>query len=194
MTPPTADFNRPAEHRSLSAGAGGFWARGGPTRHDRPTAYRGLDVSAPADWREDRVSFPRCLSHVTDKVRELASLPDDWDGYGAKPIVPAMINTVCKFLTRLAKFHGELMLRPNTETECLVPHCAASSSGTVQLEWDFGGRSLELEFETATEIRYLKWWPGHDVTDEENSYPADDMAQSASLIRWVLSGDDAPAE
>ena len=130
---------------------------------------------------------------LANQIRRLADLDDNWDGYGAEPIAPAMIAAVRDFLDRLDKVHGDLTLKPGTETECLTPHIAASASGSVQLEWQHAGRSLELEFETPSEIRYLKWWPGHEVADEEESYPADDLDQSAALIRWVLTGDDAPA-
>ncbi len=164
------------------------------TDFDHPSAYSGWNLLSDDDWTHTRVSFPQCLPCIKEKTRALAALPADWDGYGARPIAPAMIEAVCRFLNRLAEQHGELMLLPGTETDCLIPHCGARSSGTVQLEWHVEDRILELEFEKPTEIRYLKWWPGHELTDEEESYPADDMAQSASLIRWVLSGDDAPAE
>lgn len=164
------------------------------TNPTRPASYRGLDLGENANWQEERVSFPHCRRCITDRVQELGKLDDNWDGYGAKPIAPAMIAAVRQFLERLEDEHGELLLKPGTETDCLVPHCGARSSGTVQLEWQIGDRSLELEFEKPEEIRYLKWWPGHDLTDEEESYPAADLSQSASLIRWVLTGDDAPAQ
>lgn len=160
----------------------------------RPPSYRGPDTASDQAWQKERTFFPHCHRCVLDSLKRIADLGDNWDGYGAKPITPAMVAAVRRFVDRLHGTHDDLTVKPGTETACLTPHLAASSSGTVQLEWQYGGRSLELEFETPTEIRYLKWWPDHEVADEEASYPSDDMDQSASLIGWVLTGDDVPAE
>lgn len=132
---------------------------------------------------------PALRQALTDSVQNLAGFGDNWDGYGAKPIAPAMTAAVRQFLERLADERGELLLKPGTETECLVPYCLPMSSGAVQLEWHYEGRILEIEFERPDLIHYLKWWPGHEVGDDEATFPADDLEQSAALIEWVLYGD-----
>ena len=161
------------------------------TNRTRPASHRGLDLGKNANWQKDRVSFPHCESCITDRVRKLAEFGDNWDGYGAKPVTPAMIDAVCRFLERLADERGDLLLKPGTETECLVPYCLPMSSGAVQLEWHVEGRILEIEFERPGLIHYLKWWPGHEVADDEATFPADDLEQSAALIEWVFYGDAA---
>jgi len=126
---------------------------------------------------------------LSERVQSLAEFDDNWDGYGAKPIAPAMIAAVRQFLERLADERGELLMKPGTEAEWLVPDCLPMSSGAVQLEWHVGGRILEIEFERPDLIHYLKWWPGHEVPADEATFPADDLEQAAALIEWVLYGD-----
>ena len=146
-----------------------------------------------AEWHIERVYFPHCHRCITDRVRELVSFSEvGWDGGKAKPINPKVIEAVCQFFDRLAEEYGELLIRPDTEAECLVPHCVPLVSGGVQVEWHVSDRILELEFESPDTIRYLKWWPEHDLTDAEASYPADDLDRTADLIRWAFNGDATP--
>jgi len=142
-----------------------------------------------ASWQAERVSFPHCHKCVTDRVRALDQFQAGWDGASAKSVDPAIIAAACKFFDRLADEYGELLIRPFTEAECLVPHCVPLVSGGLQLEWHIEDRILELEFENPDAIRYLKWWPDQEVGDSEATYSASDLDQSADLIRWVFSGD-----
>jgi hypothetical protein len=145
-------------------------------------------------WKSERVYFPHCHRCITDRVRELASFSEaGWDGVQAKPIDPNVIEAVCQFFDGLADEYGELFIKPGTETVCLIPHCVPLVSGGLQLEWHVGERILELEFETPDTIRYLKWWPGHDLADDEASYPAADLHRSAELIRWAFKGEQSAA-
>ena len=147
--------------------------------------------SDDAAWQHrERVYFPHCHRCITERVQELASFSEaGWDGGKAVPINPKVIEAVGQFFDRLAEEYGELLIQPGTEAECLVPHCVPLVSGGVQLEWHVGDRILELEFESPDTIRYLTWWPGHDLTDDEASYPADDLDRTADLIRWAFTGD-----
>ncbi len=163
---------------------------------NRPAEYLNRELRDTNDsaWQQDRVYFPHCHRRIQDRVRELANFPAGWDGANAEPIDPKVIDAACNFFDRLAEHGcGELLIKPNTEAECLVPHCVPLVSGGVQLEWHVADRILELEFESVDNIRYLKWWPGHDLTDEEASYSATDFERSADLIRWVFYGDDDSA-
>ena len=146
-------------------------------------------------WQPDRVFFPRCRECITEKIRAMAEFSTvGWDGAHAKPIDANVIDAACRLIRALEDHDcGVSLIQADSETDCLVPHCVPLVSGGVQLEWHVGGRILELEFESADTIRYLKWWPGHDVPDDEASYPADDIEQSAALIRWVCYGDKPAA-
>lgn len=124
------------------------------------------------------------------KLDDLAAFPDGWDGYGARRFTPAMVAAVRAFLTRLGEERGDLLLKPYTEAECLLPDVVPLSSGAIQLDWRVEDRGLELEFETPDLIHYLKWCPARGV-EEEDVYLAADLGRSADLIRWVLTGHDA---
>jgi hypothetical protein len=124
---------------------------------------------------------------VVGRLDELAAFPDNWDGYGAARPAPAMVAAVRRFLTRLGDEQGDLLLKPGTEADCLLPRVVPLSSGAIQLEWDIADRGLELEFETPETVHYLKWQPAAGVEDE-GVYLAADLGRSADLIRWVLYG------
>lgn len=141
----------------------------------------------PDRWRAAGVFFPHCVDCLVGKLDELAALPDNWDGYGAGRLAPAMLAAVRQFLTMLGEERGNLLLKPGTETVCELPRVVPLSSGAIQLEWDRDGRGLELEFETPELIHYLKWQPAQGVK-EEGIYLASDLGRSADLIRWALYG------
>lgn len=113
------------------------------------------------------------IASLDARLDQLAALPADWDGHGAPPVDPAILTAVRDW--------GQAMpgwaLAP-------APAVVPLSSGTVQLEWHVGPRVLELEFETANVIHYLRWDPAGGVQDEE-TISAGDCARSEGLIRWV---------
>ena len=43
---------------------------------------------------------------------------------------------------------------------------------------------FELELETPSTIRYLKWHP-EDGIEEEDSFDIDDTDQATTLLRWI---------
>ena len=92
------------------------------------------------------------------RLDSLGALAPNWDGYGAPVIDPAVIEAARSFIARLPE---GLVSRPQ-----VVP----MSNGTLQLEWHDGPKSLELEFESPSSIRYLQWHPEQGV-EEEDSFP-----------------------
>lgn len=123
---------------------------------------------------------------VLDQLEKLRAYPPNWDGYGAKAFATEIIEAVRTFLDRLP---DDLWMGPHAETNGLLPAVVPMSSGSIQLEWHFGNRILELEFETPTSVHYLKWWPQEGI-QEEGVYPVADCRQSSRLIEWVLHGYD----
>ncbi len=111
-------------------------------------------------------------SAALDALRMLAP---NWDGYGAPAIDAAVIDAAKSFISRLPE---SLVSRPR-----VVP----MSNGTLQLEWHDGPKSLELEFESPSSIRYLQWHPEQGV-EEEDSFPASRVDTAVGLIRWFLNG------
>jgi hypothetical protein len=118
---------------------------------------------------------PEFAEAVTTSLKELSSLPANWDGYGGRPIDPEIIKTACAFVRALPE---NLALRPQ-----VVP----MSAGNLQLEWHKGPKILELEFETPTMIRYLQWHPEEGV-EEEDVFLTADVAKADVLIRWFMNG------
>jgi hypothetical protein len=104
----------------------------------------------------------------------LRALTPNWDGYGGAAINPAVIDAAKSFIVKLA---DERAPRPR-----VVP----MSDGTLQLEWHAGAKSLELEFESPSTIRYLKWHPDRRI-EEENSFPISDIQTAVRLIRWFTA-------
>lgn len=55
--------------------------------------------------------------------------------------------------------------------------------GRLQLEWHAPQRSLELEFESPAQVRYLKWSAPENV-EEEDVLSLNEHARVADLIAW----------
>jgi hypothetical protein len=117
--------------------------------------------------------------HLADDLeaalRSLGEFSSDRDGYGAPAIDPAVIAAVRAFVARLP--HG---LAPQ-------PRVVPMSSGTVQLVWHAGPRSLELEFESPDSIRCLRRHPEEGI-EEEESFPAEDVEMAVEMIEWLMHG------
>jgi len=111
--------------------------------------------------------------NVYNMIRELQALETNWDQCGAPPIDPKIILAVLILVNDLS----QNQLR-NLD---IVP----IANGTLQLEWDCGPRSLEIELESCSSMRYLKWDPGHDI-EEEGVLPLADKQSIFRLIKWVL--------
>jgi hypothetical protein len=67
------------------------------------------------------------------------------------------------------------------------PDVVPSADGTLQLEWNEGRRSLELEIETISTIHYLKWHPEEGI-EEEETIDIEHIEDIVRLIRWFAQG------
>jgi hypothetical protein len=105
------------------------------------------------------------------RIEQLALLPHDWNGYGAGPVAPAVIESASKFI--------ELLPPDAISTPQVVP----MTRGRLQFEWHRGNRSLELEFETPTLIHYLKYDPDRGI-EEEATLPVDETLRLLKLLHW----------
>lgn len=78
------------------------------------------------------------------QLNELAHPPAHWlSDFGVGPANPDIVESVRRFLQ-------EWPYEP--------PQIVPMTGGRIQLEWNSAnGKSLELEFQTANEIHYLKW-------------------------------------
>jgi hypothetical protein len=111
---------------------------------------------------------------VEAALESLRTLAPNWDGYGVPKIDTEVIDAASAFVNKLPR---DLVSPPR-----VVP----MSSGTPQLEWHDGPKSLELEFESPMWIRYLQWHPEQGIEKEE-SFPAANVERAVDLIRWFAS-------
>ncbi|MEX0716350.1 MAG: hypothetical protein WD066_07185 [Planctomycetaceae bacterium] len=124
-----------------------------------------------AEWRRATRTVVLFQPSLHAELDQLAALRPNWDGYGAPRLDRAIIDAARRFVDRLPE---DVSRRPT-----IVP----MSPGNLQFEWHEGQRVLELEFETADTIHYLKWDPAEKVEDE-NTFPVADAGQAEELIRW----------
>jgi len=118
---------------------------------------------------------PDFVDGVQSALDSLRALAQNWDGYGAPAIDPAVIEAAKSFIAKLPE---NLVSRP---------HVVPMSNGTLQLEWHDGPKSLELEFESPFLIRYLQLHPDQGV-EEGHSFPVTNVEIAVDLIRWFLTG------
>jgi len=108
---------------------------------------------------------------VSSLIEGLKSLDRGWNGYGAEPIDPMIIGA--------ARWFADSILGGEISPPQVVP----MTRGRLQLEWHRGNRSLELEFESPTSIRYLQYDSDRGVEEEDITSP-DDTARLMGLLRW----------
>ncbi len=114
-------------------------------------------------------------SIVDEKLDRLALLHENWDCEGAKRIDPAIIQAARQFISRLPEDIGSL------------PAVVPIARGTLQFEWSKGTRSLELEIESPSVIRYLQWDSAQGL-EEEESFDIKNTNLAAALIQWFMKG------
>lgn len=74
---------------------------------------------------------------LSDRLKHLATLPQNWDSYGAAPISPETISRVRSMLRQILAAGGD---NPP------LPFIAPASEGTIVLEWKTGrGKELILD-------------------------------------------------
>lgn len=126
-------------------------------------------------WEITAHYSPKFKDKIRRELDRIASLPENWDGEGAKPVDPAIVEAAWSFIERLPAHIAS--------TPAVVP----SADGYLQFEWNDGPRSLELEVETPSTIHYLKWRPEKGI-EEEGIFDIQDDWRAVSLIRWFTRG------
>jgi hypothetical protein len=139
------------------------------------------DASTLADLRqEDGQWQPRIAADeetgdaLYDRLVELKHLPQNWDGEGAVPIREDIIQAVWDFLQAVT-----LDLAGPLSPVAVVP----MPNGSLELEWAYGNRILQLEFESPETIHYLKWDSDRGV-QSEGFVASDDMPAARAMLEW----------
>ena len=118
---------------------------------------------------------PEFIDRVHADLEALRHLRPNWDGYGAPIVDPQVIDAAKRFIERLP------------ENLAYRPHVVPTSTGSLQLEWQEGSKSLELEFESPRTIRYLQWQPDREI-EKEDSIAVKEIDRAVDLIHWFMSG------
>ncbi len=113
------------------------------------------------------------LVQTMEKLQALARLPANWDSHGGLALQPAICHAAMAVLGWLENH------------ELPVPGVVLGSSGTVQLEWQYDGRELQVEILTPVAIGWLKI--AADGSMEEGHEPAT-PEQFRRLTEWLLRG------
>jgi hypothetical protein len=119
-------------------------------------------------------TFGMNKASVHDALTRLRAFEANWNGYGAAPPDPQILATAAKVVESIPIDSGP------------TPQVVPMTRGRVQLEWHRGARSLELEFETADKIHYLKWDSSQGI-DEEDVFDADDVSAIVLLLSWFTA-------
>ena len=105
------------------------------------------------------------------ELERLKDLPAGWDRAHAERIDPQIIDTAQEFVRWLPDALPRL------------PQVVPMTRSRLQLEWHHIGRSLEIEFESPTQVHFLKWDP-RDGTEQEDVLPVSDRERICELIQW----------
>ena len=126
-------------------------------------------------WGPMAYYAPRFLDTISAGLDRLRRLEPNWDMEGAPAIDPAIIDAARRLIWKL----------PSDVSS--IPQVVPSSTGNLQLDWNEGPRSLELEIEDPQTIHYLKWDSEEDI-EEEDTFDINDISRVVFLIRWFMRG------
>lgn len=128
---------------------------------------------------DDRVRYGNntLTNAILKKLEQIYQLPDDWDSYGS----PSLSKEKCDIAREI--------IFSIVSDDIPEPAVVPAAGGGVQFEWDFEGRSLEIEVIDKNTIVYLK-------EDTQENMDADDFNPSNTnitgvvnrLIRWLMTG------
>lgn len=108
---------------------------------------------------------------VHESLTRVRAFQSNWDGYGAAPLDRRILDTVASVINLIPVDAGP------------TPQVVPMTRGRVQLEWHRGTRSLELEFQAAGSIHFLKWDSSEGI-EEEDVVDAGDAALIVALVCW----------
>ena len=135
------------------------------------TTYFAIDDSAR--WGDDPLMYydPKFKDFCLAELEDISKLAPGWDDEEAVAIDKDIVDSARTLINSLPRF---IAPRP-----MIVP----LSNGSLQLEWQRGEAVLELEFEDAQTLHYLKWKPSRQ-TEEEDLIDVNDVDKVVELIRW----------
>lgn len=123
-------------------------------------------------WRDD----------VVQRLNELTSLPDGWDGYTGRPV---------SFETA---YFALRLLEATCGSDAPVPQLVPGSDGDLQLEWHLGSSDIELHVRGPNDVTAWRAVDGAEVEFEELNLTND----FTTVVGWIRAlsepiSDDASA-
>ena len=114
--------------------------------HEEPisTAAEGTGEAFEQPYIALRSEPPSWFTECVDTIKGLEQLQVNWDSYGARAVEPRSIENAVVVLCELARI--ETVERPTV---------TASPEGHAALCWDYGDRSLDVEFLPDGQIEYV---------------------------------------
>jgi hypothetical protein len=110
------------------------------------------------------------LQPALERLEEFATLPNDWDSYGAAPISTVAVEHARELAAEIISKHA-LSIRPAGYSFDVVP----TPDGGVQLEWDVGAHDLEISIGPHGTLAYL-------------------LVTTVDAERQTTSGEDVPRD
>lgn len=105
------------------------------------------------------------------QIDQLALLPVGWNDVGSAPMDPEIIAAAHRLADELPTTAGELAR--------IMP----LARGCLQWEYRRGKRSLEIEFESPTQLRFYQCDPTERFENEE-CFPTHDRTTLGRLVAW----------
>ncbi|HLQ47074.1 MAG TPA: hypothetical protein VK137_20190, partial [Planctomycetaceae bacterium] len=121
-----------------------------------------------------RAARPWQLSCL-EQLNAVKTLPRNWDSYGSPPLSDVAYQQACQLIAAVAV------------DQLPAPHAGPESGGAVQIDWQLGGRALEVHFladGTATALQVE-----HDEVIAETELPPSALETWQSLFDWLQASE-----
>lgn len=153
---------------------GGVRVRWGPVQ--RETTLESIELQLSPDSATNPDEEPEnWVEMVIGRVRKLSELPRGWDGYGGAAPLPSIIEAAEGLFERL---------RNLIPTDLPAPFVCPVSGGGLQIEMTSDTKHLEIMFDSASDIIFLK---EEDVGGEELTDAGELSARDLPSIRRLFS-------
>jgi hypothetical protein len=117
------------------------------------------------------------LISALQELARLASLPENWDGYGSPRLCPAALRAARRLVGSL-----EQLALP-------APHVLPVTGGGIGFTWQCDSRELEVEVSPNGSARYLAVLTDSDTGEEateEADLSLDRPEQAERLAAWLI--------
>jgi hypothetical protein len=109
------------------------------------------------------------LNDIVNRLGELKTLEQGWDGYRGVPINVDVSNKCLEIIQELSK-----------DRDIIHPSIIPSCDGGCQIEWHYNGNSLEIEINPLMEI--IVWHNTCDRKDGETYWILDNLEHLINII------------